>query len=107
MSSSVEPRDSAAEFFDVELASIEVVAVDVRDLQFPPCGRFQRRRDVEHTVVVKVQARDGVLRFWAGRLFFEADGSALAIEFDDTITFGIAHCIPKDRRALFAGGGAV
>ena len=55
----VEPGEAPAEALDAELAATEVLAVDVGDLEFAARRGFQVGGDVEHLVVVEIEARHG------------------------------------------------
>src|SRR5450830_1147817 len=103
----VEPRHAAAEELDVEVAGFEVRPVDVRDLELAARRGFQRRRDVEHAVVVEIQAGDGVARARLLRLLLEADRVPLPVELHDAVTLGVEHAVGEDGRAGRAGGRAL
>ncbi len=72
----------------------------------PRARRLQRRRDVDHLVVVEVQPGDRVGRLRLRRLLLEADGAAGRVELDDAVALGIANLVAEHRRAGLAGRGA-
>ena len=104
MRARVEPGDSARELFDVQFPAFEVGPVDVGDLELSARRGFEPRRDIEHAVVVEVQARHGIGRLRPRRLFLEADGPPGGIELDDTVTFRVAHAITEDGRPSLTCG---
>src|SRR5918993_1467914 len=55
----VEPGIAPAHLLDVELAALQVHAVDIRDLQFAPRRRFQPGRNLGDLPVIEVKARHG------------------------------------------------
>ena len=63
----VEPGEAPAEALDAELAAAEVFAVDVGDLQLAARRGLEVGGDVEHLVVVEVEAGDGEVRLGAAR----------------------------------------
>src|SRR5262249_41238251 len=68
----VEPGDSAAQPFDVQVAGAQVREVDVGDLELAPVRRLERGRDVDHSVVVEVETGDRPRRARLRRLLLEA-----------------------------------
>src|SRR5450759_3410370 len=103
----VEPRHAAAEELDVEVSDFEIRPVDVRDLELAARRGFQRRRDVEHAVVVEIQAGDGIARARLLRLLLEADRVPLPVELYDAVTPGVEHAVGEDGRAGRTGGRAL
>ena len=98
----VQPGVAAAHDFDVELALLEIQAVQVGDFVFAACGGFEALGQVHDLVVVEVQAGDGVAGLGGLGLFFEAQHFALGIEFGDAVALGVVHVVGKDAGALFA-----
>ena len=99
MRAGIEPGVAAAHDLDVELLAFEVDTVHVSDFQFPPRRGLEIAGNVEHLVVVEIEAGDGIVRLGGRRLFFEADGLARLVEFDHPITLGIVHVVGEDRGA--------
>ena len=60
MGAGVQPGVAAAHDFDVELALLEIQAVQVGDFVFAARGGFEALGQVYDLVVVEVQAGDGV-----------------------------------------------
>ena len=98
----VQPGVATAHDFDVELALLEVKAVQVGDFVFAAGGGFEALGQVYDLVVVEVQAGDGVAGFGGLGLFFEAQHFALGIELGDAVAFGVVHMVGEDAGAMFA-----
>ena len=92
VSSHAMPR---ASFSTCSCAALEVRAVDVGDLELAARRRLQRRGDVEHLVVVEVQAGHRVRRLRLRRLLLEADRAAVGVELDDAVALGIADLVAE------------
>jgi len=60
-----------AHHLHIEFAPVEVLAIDVGNLQLAARRRLQRARNVDHPVVVEIQAGNGVARFRLGGLFLQ------------------------------------
>jgi hypothetical protein len=58
--------------------------------------------DLEHAVVVEVEARDRVVRAGCLRLLLEADGAAVGGELDDAVALRVAHAVGEDGGAALA-----
>ncbi len=99
----VQPGVAAAEGLHLQLALLQIDAVDVGDLQLAARRGLEVGGDVAHLRVVEVQAGDGVAALRLGRLFFDADGAAGGVELDHAVAFGVVHVIGVDRRALGLG----
>ena len=65
----VEPGMAAAHDRHVELARVEIVPVDVGDLQLAARRGLQVAGDVDHLVVVEIEAGDRVVRLRLRRAF--------------------------------------
>src|SRR5690606_31048860 len=63
---SIEPGYAASEKLDIQLTTFEIDSIDVRDLILTPRGRPQTCSNVEHGVVIEIQARHSEVRL---RLF--------------------------------------
>ena len=62
--------------------------------------------DLDHLVVIEIQAGDSEERLRLRRLLFEADRPAIRVELDHAVAFRISHLVTKDRGAVLARGGA-
>ena len=60
MGAGVEPGEPTAEAFNVKIATLKVGIVDVGDLQLAAWRRLDRLGDLDHVVVVEVQAGHGI-----------------------------------------------
>jgi hypothetical protein len=96
----VEPGGAAVEYAHFELPGLQVGLVDIGDLVFAPLAGLQVRRDAQHLVVVKIQARDGVIGLGLFRLLFDGYGPHLPVEFHHPVALGVLHMIGVDHPAL-------
>src|SRR5439155_1835400 len=103
----VEPRDSAAELLDLELAPAEIVRVHVGDLELAPRRGLEPPRDLDDLVVVEIEPGHGVRRARLDGLFLEPDRAAIGPELDDAVALGIAYPVCEDGRARMTVGGAL
>jgi hypothetical protein len=81
----VEPRVPPAEELHPERPVLQVQAVQVRDLELPSGRRREPLREVDHPVVVEVQAGDRPARLRARGLLLEAQGPTVRAELDDAV----------------------
>src|SRR6476469_5589816 len=102
----VEPGEAAAQDFDMEVAPLEIDAVDVGNLELAARRRLQRGGDLYHVVVVEVEAGYGEIRLRMSGLLFDGDGAPPAIQLDDPVGFRRAHGIAEDGCAGAAQAGA-
>jgi hypothetical protein len=102
----VEPGVAAAHDLHVERSPFEVLAVDVGDFEFAAHAGLEVPGDVDDAVVVEVEAGDGVATLGHSGLFFEADGTAILVEFDDAVAFGVVHRVGEDGGTFGFQGGA-
>src|SRR5205814_941264 len=84
---------------DVELAALEVRAVDVGDLELAARRGLEARGDLQHAVVVEIETHDGVARARALRLLLDSRCFSFCIECNDAIALGILDRIGKYSRA--------
>ena len=102
----VEPGEAASEPLDLELPALEIDPVDVGDLQLAARTGGKARGDVEHLIVVEIEAGDCPVRLAIVRLFLDrAGGARRGVKGDHAIAFGILHRISEYCRALGPGGG--
>src|SRR5262249_29363684 len=96
-----------AEQLDVELANIEVAAIQVSNFQLTAPGRLQLPCPVRHCAVIEVEARDGVVRLGLRWFLFEPDDHPGSVELRNAVRAGVLHPVSEDRRAClpFCGGG--
>ncbi|MNZ98806.1 hypothetical protein D3C78_1181080 [compost metagenome] len=70
------------------------------DLQLPSSRRLELLCDFDHLMIIEIQPRHGIIRFWRLRLFFNGNGNAIRIEFNHPIGSWIFYVIAKYRGAL-------
>ncbi len=80
--------------------------IHIRDLEFAACRRFQPFGNGDHVVVVEIHARNCERRLRLLRLLDDISGAPLRVEFDDTISLGVADTIGEHGRpvAILLGG---
>src|SRR4029079_19004891 len=83
--SRVEPGIAAAHDFDAKLASIEIGAVDVGDFKLSTPGGLDARGNVDHPLIIKIEAGHGPVRPGLGGLLLYAECPHPIVEFDDAI----------------------
>src|SRR5690349_7383919 len=54
-------------------------------------------------MIIEIKARNGIVRLWFARLFFEAHHVPAIVEFDDAVTLGVFDVICEYRRSVRAG----
>ena len=67
--------------------------------------RLERSSDVEHLIVVEIQAGHRIAGLGVLRLFLQADRAAVRVEFDHAVAFRVLHGIGKYGRAGCVGPG--
>ena len=78
--SRVQPRVTAAKGDAVQLIAPQVLAIDVRNLQFTTRGRLQASGDFQHLVVVEVQPHDGPRGFRLLGFLFQRQDIACTVQ---------------------------
>src|SRR4030088_1018357 len=91
MRAGIEPGIAAAEPLNMQCAAFEVPLVQIGDLQLTPWRRLDFAYRIDNAPVVKIQAGDGVVRFWRFRLFDDSQRAMGGVELDNAITFGIVN----------------
>ena len=98
MGTGVEPGIPTAHFFDVQIVIFQIHLVDVCDFQLATRRRRDIGGDVEHPIVIKIQAGNSPVRGWVFRFLNNFGGLALVIEGHHTVAFGVADIIAENRR---------
>src|SRR5690606_23038814 len=80
----------------------EVEAVQIRDLELATRRGAERTRERGRSLVVEVEARDGVVALRLRRLLFEPDHHAPLVELGHAVGLGVLHPVPEDRRATLS-----
>src|SRR5439155_1053623 len=79
--------------------AVQVRRVDRGDLQLPPGTGTQAPRDVDHRVVVEVQARHYVAGPRLVRLLLDAQHVAVGVELHDAVVLRVGHRVGEDHAA--------
>ena len=77
MSARVQPRCSPRKNLDGKPPRIQIPLVNIADLKLPTGRRSKVLGHVNNVVVVEVEARDGIVRFWVRWLFLDPQGAEL------------------------------
>ena len=99
--SGVEPGEALSEQCHIQLAILEVDAVEVGDLELATCGWLQILRVLYDTVIIEVETRYTVVGLRVLRLLLDGDGLSVLVEGDDTETLRIIDIVAEDGRAGF------
>ncbi len=101
--SGIQPGHAPVEDADMQLAAVQVLAVDIGNFVFAPGGRFEVLGDGDNFIVVKIEPGHGVVGFGLRRLFLNGDGATVFVEFHDAIAFRIVDGRGKDHSAIRVG----
>lgn len=101
----VEPDITVAQGHDLELAALEVLLVDRRDLEFATIARMNVLGDLHHVVVVEVEPDDCVVGFGGAGLLFDRDGTHVVIELHHPISLGIVHVVGEHDASVGVDAG--
>ncbi len=93
----VEPGEAAAEELDVQLPRSQVDAVDVGDFQLAARRGLQAGGDLDHLVVVEVEAGDGVVRLGLSAASPRSRRAAVGVEFDHAVALRVLDEVGEDR----------
>ena len=103
--SGVEPGRTAVHDLDAELATAQVLSVDVGDFVLAAGRRLEVGGNVNDLVVVEVEAGHRVVALGLRGLFFDRKGLALRVKLDHTVALGVAHGVGKHDTTLGVGRG--
>src|SRR5947208_3274519 len=92
----IEPGHAAGEQLHVQLVSIEIHLVQIRDLQLAARRWFQLTAEIDHPLVINVEPRDREVTLRMRWLLFETDSFPVGTEFNHAVAFRIAHLITED-----------
>ena len=83
----------------MQLAALEVGIVHIGDFQLAPRGRLDLLGDLDHRVVIEIQAGYRIVRTRLLRFFLDGNRLAGGIELHHAETLRIAHVIAENRGA--------
>src|SRR5215831_2999502 len=89
MSPGIEPGIAAAKLGDVKLAEFKVATIDIGDLELAASGWPQAGRNIEHAVVVEIEARNRPVGQELLRLLHDVDRPLALVELDDSVLAGL------------------
>ena len=93
----VEPGKPAAEQLHLQPVGIKIEPVEIRDLQLAARGRAHLPCHVHDAVVVKIQARDAVVRARVRRLFLHGQHTLVLVKLHDAEALGVFDVVAEDR----------
>lgn len=96
----IQPRVATTQRTHVQHASVQVHAVQIRDLQLATRARPDLFRVFDYMLVVEVQAGHRVMRLRMGRLLLDGHGLLTLVELDHAVTLRIVDIIAEHARAL-------
>lgn len=96
MGAGVEPGVAALHHLQIELALSHIGLVDGGDFKLTEGAGLDGFGDINHLVVIEVQACNGVVAFGLASLLFDADGFAIGVKLHHAIAFGVTYVISKD-----------
>ncbi len=99
----IEPGHAAAEQLHVQLVALKIKQIQISDLQFAARRRVHSATKIDNLIVVNVKPWHGERAFRLLRFFFETDGFAFGVEFDNAVTFRVAHLIAENARTALDG----
>ncbi|MNQ99632.1 hypothetical protein D3C85_1153780 [compost metagenome] len=99
-SAGVEPCKAAAQPANLQSATPQVFSIDIGDFQLATGGRFHRFCDVQHTVVVDIDAWNRITAFGVRRLFLDRDRLPHSVELHHPVTLGILDVIGENACAI-------
>jgi hypothetical protein len=103
----VEPRSAAAEEFDVEVAALEIEAVEIGDLEFAALRGLEAAGERDDIGVVKIDAGNRVVGLGLERFFLEGNDATVGRKFNDAVALGVSDVVAKYGGAAGAGAGAL
>lgn len=71
MRAGIEPSIASTHNLHAQLPALEISVVDSCDLQFPPLTRLDGLGNIDHLVVIKIEARYSEVAFWRFGLFLD------------------------------------
>src|SRR5215510_3295224 len=96
MSPGIEPGIAAAKLDDAKFAKLKVATIDIGDLELAASGRPQASRNIEHAIVVEVEAGNRPVGQVLLRLLYDVDGLVALAELDDSVLAGLVDEIGED-----------
>ena len=100
----VEPGKAAAEQLHLQPVSVEIEPVEVRDLQLAARGRAHPPRHVHDAMIVKIQARDAVVRARVRRLFLDGEHALIPVKLHDAEALRVLDVVAEDGGIARLGG---
>lgn len=71
MRAGIQPGVPPPHDLNTQLAALKIDAINVSDFPFPSCGRFEVRHDIDHSVVIEIEAGYGIVALRADRFLFQ------------------------------------
>src|SRR5699024_10410021 len=78
----------------------KINVVNIGDLQFSPCRRFNTTSNIKHLIIVKIDARYRIIRFGHLWFFFNGNRFSVIIIVYQPIALRVLYVISKDYSAI-------
>ena len=95
MGTRVEPSGSLGHYLHLKVIVCQIVLVDVSNLELTAGRGRHIFGDIHYRIVVKVQARDGIVGPRVSRFFLYPHGAAFMVEFHHAIALWVLNIIGK------------
>ena len=100
MISRIQPCEAPSQGLHLKRSSAEVFVIDARDLDLASGRGLHALRDLNHVVVIEIEARNGVIGLRMLRLFLDRERFPVRVELYHAVLPGILYIIAKDGRSL-------
>ena len=105
MGSRIEPGKAAPQALDMEVAALQVMAIDVTDLEFAAIARPHVGCNLNDVAVVEIESRNRPIGSWTRRFLFDGGRASVLVEIYHAVALGVGHTIAEYRGASPAGDG--
>lgn len=99
MGAGIQPRESASDHGDIQIATLKVHSVDIGDFQLTPPRWAKVLSKFHDALVIEVKPGDGKVRFGDSGLFFNGDGASCGIKLHHSVAAWIRNAVRHDGRS--------
>ena len=107
MGAGVQPGIAARQLLDEQVPGFHVHAIEVRDLELAARRGAHLLGELDHAIVIKIEAGDSLARLRLNRLLLKAHGSAGVVELHHPVGLRLVDLVGEDRRPVLAVGGVL
>ncbi len=93
----VEPCEAAGQGLHLQLAVLEELLVDGRDLKLAACRRLDVRGHIHHLVGIEIEAHHGIVALGMLGLLLDGEAVALVVELGHAVALGIVDPVAEHR----------